>query len=70
MDRLENIVNRLVIAIILAAVIIGSSLLVQAREANDLIARLGVIGYSAALLVIIGLVISSLYRRYQRWRHK
>ena len=70
LDRLENIVNRLVIAIILAAVIIGSSLLVQAREANDLIARLGVIGYSAALLVIIGLVISSLYRRYQRWRHK
>ncbi len=70
LDRMEMIVNRLVIAIILAAVIIGSSLLVQSRQPGDLIARLGIVGYCAALLVVVTLVISNLYHRYQNWRHK
>ncbi|MFD1317477.1 ABC1 kinase family protein [Loigolactobacillus zhaoyuanensis] len=70
LDRLEAIINRLVIAIILAALIIGSSLLVQSRQPGDAIAKLGLLGYSAALLVMLSLLGSNLYHRYQRWHHK
>lgn len=64
---LERIVNRLMIVIILAAIILGSSILVEGSANHPNINRLGVVGYSFAIIVIIILVINELINR---WRHR
>jgi ubiquinone biosynthesis protein len=64
-------VNRLVIGLILSALVIGSSILVQTSpEGDTLISDLGVFGYSVAALSILFLVIESLYRRYRKWKER
>lgn len=69
LERAEAMVNRLVIGLILSALVIGSSILVQTSpETNTVISNLGIFGYSVAALSILFLVIESLYRRYRKWK--
>lgn len=69
LERAEAMVNRLVIGLILSALVIGSSILVQTSPKGDtLISDLGIFGYSIAALSILFLIIESLYRRYRKWK--
>lgn len=71
LERAEAMVNRLVIGLILSALVIGSSLLVQtAPQGNGLVSKLGIFGYSVAGLSILFLILESLYRRYRKWKDR
>ncbi|MGP5430365.1 ABC1 kinase family protein [Enterococcus malodoratus] len=71
LERAEAMVNRLVIGLILSALVIGSSILVQTSPKGDtLISDLGIFGYTVAALSILFLVVESLYRRYRKWRER
>lgn len=65
-----RIVNRLIVAIILAAVIIGSSLLVEGSPNSSHIYRLGVTGYVIAVAIILLMVVAELINRYRKWRQE
>lgn len=65
LDRVENMVNRLVIGLILAALVIGSSLLIKLGTENSWITTLGIIGYAAAVLLIVILSIDIFYRYWK-----
>lgn len=69
-DRIDSMVNKVVLSVILAALIIGSSLLVQNHPDNSWITNIGIFGYVAAVVVIIGLLIGTLHSWYRHWRHK
>lgn len=64
---IERIVNRLLIVIILAAIILGSSILVEGSANHPNINHLGVAGYCLAIIVIILLVINEFINH---WRHR
>lgn len=66
LDRLEKIVNRVILAIILAALIMSSSLLVQGSAAHPAIYNIGVLGYLLAAIVVIILIISELHRHFKK----
>lgn len=66
LDRLETLVNRLVLAIILAALIMGSSLLVEGSEKHPAIYNIGVIGYLLAALIVLFLLLSEVHRRFKK----
>lgn len=68
MSKLETLVNRVVIAIVLAALIIGSSLMAEVNPGH-LISEVGVIGYLIAIFSIVWLVVSD-YRRRRRLKKK
>lgn len=67
---LNGIVNRLVVAIILAAIIVGSSLLVEGSANHPHIYRLGVLGYSLALIIIVVMTLTELIQRYRKYRRR
>lgn len=69
-DRIDSMVNKVVLSVILAALIVGSSLLVQSHPDNSWITNIGIFGYVTAVVVIIGLVIGTLHSWYQHWRRK
>lgn len=68
LSRIENMVNRTVFGVILAALIIGASLLVQAAPDDrfNVISILGICTYAIAALVIIFLAIDSLIQLYKK----
>ena len=68
LDRLEAMVNRIVIAVVLAAVILSSSLLVvSSPDAQpSFVDNLGIFGYTAAFITILLLAIGYLYRRFKK----
>ena len=70
LKQIERLMNRFMIAIILAAVILGSSLLVQGTPADSHIYRLGVSGYIIAIIIIILLVVTEVIHRWRNWRRK
>lgn len=71
LERAEAMVNRLVIGLILSALVIGSSLLVQTSPQGDtLISDLGIFGYAIAALSILFLILESVYRRYRKWKER
>jgi ubiquinone biosynthesis protein len=59
LNRIENMVNRVVIGLILAALIVGSSMLVEFHQGvtGNFVSILGIMGYGIALFAIIFLVI-------------
>lgn len=67
LNRIEGMVNRLVIGIILAALIIGSSMLVEFHEGipGTFVSTLGVLGYSIALLAILFLIFD-IWRKHKK----
>ncbi|VDG22475.1 ABC1 kinase family protein [Lactiplantibacillus mudanjiangensis] len=69
-DQIDSMVNKVVLAVILAALIVGSSLLVQSHPDNNWITNIGIFGYVTAVIVIIGLAIGTLHSWYRHWRHK
>ncbi|KRO27306.1 ABC1 kinase family protein [Lactiplantibacillus fabifermentans] len=69
-DRIDSMVNKVVLSVILAALIVGSSLLVQSHPDNSWITNIGIFGYVAAVVVIIGLLIGTLHSWYRHWRSK
>ncbi len=68
LSRIENMVNRIVFGVILAALIVGASLLVQAAPDDhfNFISLLGICTYAIAALVIIFLAIDSLIQLYKK----
>ena len=68
LSRIENRVNRIVFGVILAALIVGASLLVQAAPDDrfNVISILGICTYAIAALVIIFLAIDSLIQLYKK----
>lgn len=69
-DRIDSMVNKVVLSVILAALIVGSSLLVQSHPDNSWITNIGIFGYVTAVVVIIGLVVGTLHTWYRHWRSK
>ncbi|MCD2255737.1 AarF/ABC1/UbiB kinase family protein [Lactobacillus sp. CC-MHH1034] len=70
LDRIESMVNRIVIGLILAALIVGSSLLVQEKDSHTWISQLGIAGYIVAAIFIVTFLASSMWHRLSRWRRK
>lgn len=70
LKQVERITNRFLVVIILAAVIMGSSLLVENSTAHPHIYRLGVTGYAIAIAVIVILVISEVIHRICHWQNR
>ncbi|HHJ3453906.1 TPA: ABC1 kinase family protein [Enterococcus faecium] len=68
LSRIESMINRLVFGMILAALIVGSSLLVQAApvENAEVVSLLGIFTYAIAAFVIIFLVIDALIQMYKK----
>ncbi|WP_057737776.1 ABC1 kinase family protein [Liquorilactobacillus uvarum] len=70
LKKIEGMLNKVVTAIILAATIVGSSLLVQASSAHPIVYNLGVWGYAATLFVVAIMIINNLKKRFKEWRKK
>ncbi|MBB1078704.1 AarF/ABC1/UbiB kinase family protein [Limosilactobacillus sp. STM2_1] len=70
LKQIERLMNRFMIAIILAAVILGSSLLVEGTSPHSHIYRLGVSGYIIAIIIIILLILTEVIHRWRTWRKK
>ncbi|WP_283588591.1 ABC1 kinase family protein [Limosilactobacillus viscerum] len=70
LKQVERITNRLLVVIILAAIILGSSMLVENSAQHPHIYRLGVGGYAVSVGIIIVLVISELIHRFKQWQNK
>lgn len=68
--RLERMMNRLMIVIILAAVILGSSLLVEGSTSHPVIFRIGVAGFCISIAVILCLLIGTAIHRWRLRRHQ
>lgn len=68
LTRIEAMINRLVIGLILAAVIVSSALLVVASpdRSPQFVDNLGVFGYLAAFVTIVLLALSYLYHRFRK----
>ncbi|MFP3769249.1 AarF/UbiB family protein [Enterococcus faecium] len=68
LSRIESMINRLVFGMILAALIVGSSLLVQAApvENSEVVSLLGIFTYAIAAFVIIFLAIDALIQMYKK----
>lgn len=68
LSRIESMINRLVFGMILAALIVGSSLLVQAApvENTEVVSLLGIFTYAIAAFVIIFLAIDALIQMYKK----
>lgn len=62
---IENIVTEAVIGLLVSALVIGSSLLLQTDD-HPVITFLGIAGYSAAFLFILVMCISILYRKFKK----
>lgn len=69
LKQVERVANRFLIVIILAAVILGSSILVEGSSRHPGIYHLGVAGYTIALVVIIVLVVNETIHRWRNWRN-
>lgn len=65
-DRIETIVNRLIITIILASIILSSSLLVQGSMEHPAIYNIGVAGYMISFVVIIWMVASAIWHHFKK----
>ena len=68
LSRIESMINRLGFGMILAALIVGSSLLVQAApvENAEVVSLLGIFTYAIAAFVIIFLAIDALIQMYKK----
>lgn len=68
LSRIESMINRVVFGMILAALIVGSSLLVQAApvENAEVVSLLGIFTYAIAAFVIIFLAIDALIQMYKK----
>lgn len=69
MYRIDQIVNRIMVTIILAAVILGSSMLVQGSREHSPVYNLGVFGFILSLVVIVLMVIGAFHRRWKDKHH-
>lgn len=69
MYRIDQVVNRIMVTIILAAVILGSSMLVQGSHEHSPVYNLGVFGFILSLIVIGLLVIGGIHRHLRDKKH-
>lgn len=68
LNRIESMVNRVVIGLILSALIVGSSMLVEFNQGigSSFASLLGMIGYGIALLAILFLAVDILRKRRKK----
>lgn len=64
-DRVDQLVNRLITSIILAALILGSSMLVMGGQQHPAIYNLGVTGYVISFVLILFLVVTTMHNHYK-----
>lgn len=65
LNRVEQLINRLMVTIILAAIILSSSLLVQGSAGHPAIYNIGVTGYLISFVIIILLILDELRRHFK-----
>ena len=62
--------NRIIIALVLAAIILASSLLVEGSANHPAIYNLGVTGYIVAIILVALLVLDDLHKRFKKRKRK
>ncbi len=70
LDRIEKIIVRLTVGIILGALIISSSILLQSSQTNSFIRKVGTICYILSIMIIIIIFISDIFHYFKSWRRK
>lgn len=70
LERIDHIVNRIIVAIVLSAIILSSSLLVEGSARHPAIYNVGVTGYFIAIFLIVLLIIDDLHKRWRKWKGK
>lgn len=66
MHSVSKMIDRIAIALVLAATIVGSSLLVQDQR-DPFVERMGMIGYIISVIIIVYFLIKHIYHRIRRW---
>lgn len=69
MYRIDQIVNRIMVTIILAAIILGSSMLVQGSHEHSPVYNIGVAGFIISLIVIFLMLIGAIHRHLKDKKH-
>ena len=70
LDRIDHLANRIIIALVLAAIILASSLLVEGSANHPAIYNLGVTGYIVAIVLVALLVLDDLHKRFKKRKRK
>ena len=70
LDRIDHLANRIIIALVLAAIILASSLLVEGSANHPAIYNLGVTGYIVAIILVALLVLDDLHKRFKKRKRK
>ncbi|GET10430.1 ABC1 kinase family protein [Ligilactobacillus agilis] len=70
LDRIDHLANRIIIALVLAAIILASSLLVGGSANHPAIYNLGVTGYIVAIVLVALLVLDDLHKRFKKRKRK
>lgn len=70
LDRIDHLANRIIIALVLAAIILASSLLVEGSANHPAIYNLGVTGYIVAIVLVALLILDDLHKRFKKHKRK
>ncbi|GET09315.1 2-octaprenylphenol hydroxylase [Ligilactobacillus agilis] len=70
LDRIDHLANRLIVALVLSAIILASSLLVEGSANHPAIYNLGVTGYIVAIVLVVLLVLDNLHKRFKKRKRK
>ena len=70
LDRIDHLANRIIIALVLAAIILASSLLVEGSANHPAIYNLGVTGYIVAIVLVALLVLDDLHKHFKKRKRK
>lgn len=70
LDRIDHLANRLIVALVLSAIILASSLLVEGSANHPAIYNLGVTGYIVAIVLVVLLVLDDLHKRFKKRKRK
>lgn len=70
LDRIDHLANRIIIALVLAAIILASSLLVEGSANHPAIYNLGVTGYIVAIVLVALLILDDLHKRFKKRKRK
>lgn len=70
LDRIDHLANRLIVALVLSAIILASSLLVEGSANHPAIYNLGVTGYIVAIVLVALLVLDDLHKRFKKRKRK
>lgn len=70
LDRIDHLANRIIVALVLSAIILASSLLVEGSADHPAIYNLGVTGYIVAIVLVVILVLDDIHKRFKKRKNK